>query len=259
MRITGKWIGSLTFRIAEGSVTLGEALWFIAWRFGVRKNPLVIEGTSFEDIDRTTWGLIATILVSREYNPSGFEIGSDHSVVDIGAHRGIFLSHAAKRTRASILAIEPDPENYRFLQKLVQTNGYLNVQLLNAAVADTGGEARLYQASVSSRHTLLGLDQKSGESLEDSLVVPTVSLDESLASIPIVDFLKIDAEGAESLILNSASNETLSRIQKLVVELHGLHEAGANESIEKRLAEFFVDISVRQTSPSLGLLYARKL
>jgi FkbM family methyltransferase len=257
--IKGKWIVNLIARIVDGSISYKEALSFIGWRFGRRKRWLEIEGISFENIDRVTWGLISGILVNREYNPSGYEIGPDDSVVDIGAHRGVFLTYAAKRTQSQILAIEPDPENYRRLQSIIEKNGFRNTKLMNVAVAAKSGDAYLYRASASSRHTLVGIDQWSGESLEDSIVVTTVTLDDVLASFPVVHYLKMDCEGAEYSILNSASDETISKIQRLVVELHGLDEAGVSDSIEERLELTFADISIIKTSPKLGLLYARKV
>ena len=257
--IKGKWILNLIARVGDGSISFSEAVSFIGWRFGRKRRWLEIEGVSFENVDRITWGLISGILVNREYNPSGYEIGPDDVVVDIGAHRGVFLTYAANRTQSQILAIEPDPENYQSLQKHVEMNRFSNTRLLNAAVAETSGEAYLYRGSASSRHTLVGIDQWSGESLEDATVVGSVTLDDVLAPFPVVHLLKIDCEGAEYSIFNSVSDETISKVQKLVIELHGLDEDGVSDSIEERLALSFADISILKTSPNLGVLYARKL
>ena len=138
-------------------------------------------------------------------------------------------------------------------------NRFSNTRLLNAAVAETCGEAYLYRGSASSRHTLVGIDQWSGESLEDATVVGSVTLDDVLAPFPVVHLLKIDCEGAEYSIFNSVNDETISKVQKLVIELHGLDEDGVSDSIEERLALSFADISILKTSPKLGVLYARKL
>ncbi len=253
----GKWIGSLFQRVVEGSVSLKEVLSFVGWRFGKSKGSIEFEGILFEDVDRTTWGLISTVLVDREYNPPGYELGAEYNVVDIGAHKGVFLSYAAKRTRGPILAIEPDPENYLSLQRLVETNGISNVELKNVAVAAESGKVRLYRSVVSSRHSLMGIDQKSGEPLTKSIEVSSISLDDILASFEFVNFLKMDCEGAEYSILTSCSDRTLSKIQCLVAELHGLDITGASESILERLDPFFAEILIRKTSPGLGLLFAR--
>lgn len=259
IKIKGKWIAGLTARVADGSMSVAEAFRFVGWRLGRRQKFIHIEGTSFEDIDRTTWGLIAEIFLDREYNPTVYEIGPEDNVVDIGAHRGVFLSYAANRTRGQILGIEPDPANFRLLQSLVERNGYTNTMLMNVAVTAATGEAQLYRSSVSSRHTLVGIDQKSGEALGDSILVKTVSLDDALASFSNINFLKMDCEGAEYSILTAASDDTLDKIQRLVLELHGLDDDGASRSLEKKLAASFADLFIRKTSPKLGLLYARKL
>ena len=253
----GKWLVSLIQRVTDGSISPREAFKFIGWRFSKSKGAIKIEGILFEDVDRMTWGLIATVLIDREYNPPGYELRTDYTVVDIGAHRGVFLSYAAKRTRGSILAIEPDPENYQSLQRLVEMNGYRNAELMNAAVAAESGKVRLYRSVVSSRHTLIGVDQKLGEPLDESIEVASISLDDALVNFEVVNFLKMDCEGAEYSILMSCSDLTLSKIQYFVAELHGLDVDGTTESILERLAPVFTDISIRKTSPGLGLIFAR--
>jgi FkbM family methyltransferase len=256
--IKGRWLVSLLQRVVDGSVSLTEAFAFIGWRLGRSKGPIEIEGMLFEDVDRTTWGLIAMILIEREYTPAGYEVRLDHNVVDIGAHKGVFVGFAARRTRGLILAIEPDPNNFRALQKFVETNGYRNVELVNAAVAAESGKARLFRSGTSSRHTLIGVDQKSGEALDESIIVAAFSLDDILARFEVVNFLKMDCEGAEYPILMSCSHRTLSKIQHLVAELHGLDIDNRARLIQERVASSFSEVSIRKTSPGMGLLFGRK-
>ena len=130
---------------------------------------------------------------------------------------------------------------------------------MNAAVAAKSGEARLYRSRLSSRHTLLGVDQNSGEVLEDFIFVETVSLGEALEPFSVVHYLKMDCEGAEHSILASVGDETLSKIQRLVVEVHGLHAQGISDSMMRKLAASFNDLSIRRASRNLSLLFARKL
>ena len=255
--IKGKWLLSLAQRVAEGSTTVGEAVSFIGRRVRWSDAPLEIEGVRFEQVDRITWGLIALVLVDREYNPSGFEIGSKDTVVDIGAHRGVFLGYAAKRTEGRILAIEPDPDNYRAMQRFIELNGFTNIDGINAAVSSVTGEERLYRSDITSRHTLSAIDQKTGEALKDSVVVAALSLDDALDRFEVVDYLKMDCEGAEYSILTSCSDQVLRKIKSLVAELHGLNIPGQQETIEERLKPFYTDITIEKTSPGLGLLFAR--
>ena len=90
--IKGKWIANLIARVGDGSISFSEAVSFIGWRFGRKRRWLEIEGVSFENVDRITWGLISGILVNREYNPSGYEIGPDDVVVDMGTLFASLLS-----------------------------------------------------------------------------------------------------------------------------------------------------------------------
>lgn len=244
-------------RVADGSISVNEALSFVGWRVRRSNAPIEIEGILFEDVDRTMWGLIALILVGREYNPAGFGLGPGDSIVDIGAHRGVFLGHAARRTQGPILAIEPDPENYQALQRLVEANGFANTELMNAAVSAHTGKVRLYRSVATSRHTLSGIDQRTGESLDESIEVAAVSLDDALDRFEVVDYLKMNCEGAEYSILTSCSDRTLKKIQSLVAELHGLEVPGRPDVIVERLRPIFGNITIRKTSPNRGLLFAR--
>ena len=72
----------------------------------------------------------------------------------------------------------------------------------------------------STRHTLVGHEIGTGAPLTDHVVVPAVPIAEVL--VDGCDLLKIDCEGAEFEILAEASDETLRRARRVVVEFPGL-------------------------------------
>lgn len=254
----GKWLASLLLRLSEGAITPKEAIAFLMWRVSPSPRNLNMEGIRFHEIDRVTWGLIAGIVLNREYNPPGFEIGPNDVVVDIGAHKGVFLGHVAPKTRAPVVGIEPDPDNFHALGLLVLSNQMDNVQLINAAVADATGESRLFQGYASSRHTLTGIDLFSGNPLPRSKPVSTISLDDLCMPYPTIHFMKMDCEGAEHAIIQSAHDDTLRKINCLVIEVHDLVSPRGTELLLDRLRLFFSSMDFKRTSDHMGVLYARR-
>jgi FkbM family methyltransferase len=252
----GGWIPYLFRRVADQSLTPSEALRFVAWRIVGKPSPLRIEGLLFPGMDRTLWGLISNIFVNREYTPSGFDIAPHDAILDIGAHWGVFVGFASRRTDNTITAIEPDPRNFEHLERFVADNGLRNVELRRVAVGVRTGEIALYEAKSSSRHSTTGKDQLTGETLRESARVQAISLDDLLAGLRAVDMLKMDCEGAEIPVLLAASPRTMRKIRRLVAEVHWIGRQESVERLLKRLADYYGNVKFVRTSRQLGLLYA---
>lgn len=123
-------------------------------------------------------------------------------VADVGAHIGIFTLEAARLLagRGQVYSFEPTPRTFAILRDNVQVNGFLEsgiVVLRKAAVSDTQALATLGVYPENSGHNTLF----PGSDCPASVEVQTTTLDEALATETHVDVVKIDAEGAEPLIL----------------------------------------------------------
>lgn len=124
-------------------------------------------------------------------------------VVDVGANIGIFTLYAARLLagRGQIYSFEPTPRTFRILRDNVQVNGFLElglIQLHQSAVSDRAGQAAFVVFPENGGHNTLFDD---GGAAARRIEVPTIRLDDVLAGEPRVDVVKIDAEGAEPLIL----------------------------------------------------------
>jgi FkbM family methyltransferase len=119
--------------------------------------------------------------------------------VDVGANVGYFTLLAAS-LGARVIAYEPTPAVFARLQQNVALNGFDNVTLVNAAVADQPGTLALYQSPDDPEANNLFGDG------DHSVEVPAVTLDDEMAErgVQKVDLLKIDAEGAEPLVLSGS-------------------------------------------------------
>lgn len=137
-----------------------------------------------------------------------------HVFVDIGANVGVFTAKAAKEVgnNGLVIAIEPFVESALRLSRNVQANGYANVRIRNFCIGRSTQHERLHLNHGRPNQFSLISD---GESR--SISVLSVSLDDLCRweQLPRLDYLKIDAEGAEGAIL-SGGQEAIRRYRPIV-------------------------------------------
>lgn len=120
------------------------------------------------------------------------------TVVDVGANIGYYTLLAARRVgpKGRVLAFEPDPVNYGLLRKNLEVNGYRNVALVNQALSNKKGKAKLY-LNPANRGDHRVYDSGDGRR---SVTIRTAILD-SFIGKKKVDLIKMDIQGAEALAL----------------------------------------------------------
>lgn len=136
-------------------------------------------------------------------------------VIDIGANIGYYTLIFAKLVgeNGKVLAFEPDPTNFELLKKNINVNGYHNVDLQQKAVCDQKQKINLFLSDDNKMDHRI-IDPKDGRR---SIEIDGVSLDEFLPpDQKMVNFIKIDAQGAEFQILKGMS-QTLQKNKDLKV------------------------------------------
>ena len=124
--------------------------------------------------------------------------------LDIGAHIGYYTLLLAKLVgkRGEVIGFEPDQDNFQLLKKNVMVNGYTNTILESNAVSNTVGAVTLYRSALSSAKGKLHNSDNC-----EPIQVDAVTLDRYFAGYERgIDFIKIDAEGAEARILQGADS-----------------------------------------------------
>ena len=176
-------------------------------------------------------------------------------VFDIGANAGFYTLAFSRLTGSSgqVWAFEPFAENATNLLHHLRLNTIGNVTLIQAAVAERPGLAGFQIAHGNSMGML--------SANLNGYLVPTVALDGLIenGTLPFPDLIKMDVEGAESLVLEGAKNLLSQRKAVLLIALHGeaqmrtcltlLHEAGYD-------AFRFDGQVVAQDAPFVDELYA---
>ena len=163
------------------------------------------------------------LLTSGRYDPFESQVFSSlihrgMTVVDVGAHAGYYTLLAASRVGdlGRVFSFEPAPENYNLLLKNLSLNGVSNVFPQKKALFDRIGKCSFFLASENLGHHGI-FTGRDGESVESEIEVETTTLDEFLSGRnETIDVIKMDAEGAEPMILRGMEG-TLLRCDKLAL------------------------------------------
>lgn len=155
------------------------------------------------------------------------------TLVDVGANIGLTSIPTAKALGVRCYAVEPDPDNYRYLVSNIAANGVTTVKAFNFAVVPHEGPLQLERSknNMGDHRIRLGAGSP-GIYLEErraTVEVQGMRLDTALANEilagPVV--LKVDTQGAEVQVLRAAA-ELLPRVDYAVLELwpYGLRRMG---------------------------------
>lgn len=120
------------------------------------------------------------------------------NVIDVGANFGYYtlLFADAVGPSGSVIAVEPNPDALTLLRDTVALNGFQSrTHILPHALGARRGRAWLFAPEGEPKNALLTAhaDLPGGETIE----VETLTIDDVTRSSPKIDFVKIDAEGAE--------------------------------------------------------------
>ena len=121
------------------------------------------------------------------------------TVVDIGAHVGVFSIYLAKKYPfIKVFAVEPDPTNFSHLRRNVELNGVKNVTAINKALSGDGQRRTLYVDPRSRTWATLDARMAYSRRVVQAVEVDTVTLSDLFQQYGIrhCRLLKITAPGA---------------------------------------------------------------
>ena len=134
------------------------------------------------------------------------------TVVDVGANIGDLTLHAAALAGANgrVVAIEPHPRTFAFLQENIALNGANRVRAIHTALGSSHGLATLSDRHSDDQNAITDTDVDGG------VRVPVQRLDE-LDISGAIHLLKIDVEGYEKYVLDGATG-LLDRVEAIYFE-----------------------------------------
>lgn len=138
---------------------------------------------------------------------------SDDVFIDVGANLGLYSLVASRLVGPSgrVLAIEPFKPTFARLERNVGLNGAINVTAVHAGISDQNETVTLTMHEDDSRISLHRAGT-AADNCADGESVEAYTLDRVLSDhgFERVDFIKVDVEGAEELVLRGAG-KTLDR------------------------------------------------
>jgi FkbM family methyltransferase len=123
---------------------------------------------------------------------------------DIGANVGYYtLLLGSVARRGMTYSFEPVPLNFHLLRSSILINGISNIIVEGCAVAEQKGE-RLFAVAKDTGFSSFVNTDRGPIATEARVVVTTIDDYCREQKIPKIDFLKVDVEGAESLVIAGA-------------------------------------------------------
>lgn len=159
--------------------------------------------------------LLPYIYKPYEYKQWFSKIISKNSVfVDVGSNVGGYTIRACN-LGATVIAIEPDKENFSILEENVKMNNFNNVSIFNVAIGSKASYLPIFAPRGNYSTSTFSLIK--GGILRD--YVKVIPLDDLINSFnyKTIDLLKIGVGGFEMEILNSAI-DTLKRTRYIMIE-----------------------------------------
>lgn len=155
------------------------------------------------------------------------------TIIDVGANIGA-VTQFLQPYATKLYAIEPSSEHFEALSKNKEYNEWDNVETFKLAIADADGETTLFKKpdNLTMNSIEMGKRNPDGTLVHpmktrhpygEPEIVKTKSLDTFFKENNIVaaDFMKLDVEGAEELILKSDGFKSVAPIIKnMLIEFH---------------------------------------
>ena len=190
------------------------------------------------------------IFIERDYKDLETTIkNATNQIIDIGGHTGMFAIYARTlNPNIPITIYEPGQENFTTLKENLKQNHIKNITAKNLAISDKQGQATLYLSEDSHNHSLTEKTKKT----DKTQITQTTTLDRIVKTK--TDLVKIDAEGAEFEIIESASPETLKLIKTIYIEYHQNDPTPLTQKLQK--AGFHTKTTPSHYDKSMGFILA---
>jgi len=159
-------------------------------------------------------------------------------VVDVGAHIGLLSAVIAKKLKASgnVYSFEPTPSTFLVLRNTIKINGLENsIRPVQAALSNKSGKTIFYISNNTVDNSNSLVNNRRSDRKEEAVDVVLYSLDDFLKqeNVRRLDFIKIDAEGAELQVLRGAQQSIANYHPLIILAIHPQSIKNFGDSLEE--------------------------
>ena len=162
---------------------------------------------------------------------------------DIGANIGLYSCYAAKKNDCKVFAFEPSIFNLELLSRNIHINSLSDqITIVPIPLSDNSGFKNFFITNKDWGGAFSNFGESldhHGKPLKKNFYYKTlgVSMDEAIKNIKIEqpNYIKMDVDGIEHLILKGASN-TLKNVESILIEVNKQNRK-QSEEIEKYLID----------------------
>jgi FkbM family methyltransferase len=198
---------------------------------------------------------VVEVWLEHTYTGDFYRPADGDVIVDAGANVGIFAIQIARQNRrCRVVALEPFPENFKYLQDNVARACTGNVTCCELALG--AGFGKGYMQAMGSR-SLDHVLRPDATAVNGTQVIPLAGLFD-LARAPEIDFLKVDIEGSEYGVFAAAAPSLLGRFKRIAMEYHDQIAPGTLELLRRVLAPTHEVIVRPSKMDGCGILLAQR-
>ncbi|MCH7951795.1 FkbM family methyltransferase [Patescibacteria group bacterium] len=185
--------------------------------------------------------IFKAIFLRKEY--SFYSQKDEPFVIDCGSHIGLsILFFKKKYPKARMVGFEPNPVTFKILERNVEQNNLIGVELKNAAVTGKDGTVNLIANTKANKiwrrrgsnwswSDFVEGSKRYDPGIHRKVKVPSLRLSSFINRE--VDFLKLDIEGSEGKVIEEIKGK-LHLIREITMEFHG-NSANKSNKLENIL------------------------
>jgi FkbM family methyltransferase len=240
-------------RIGGFYVYIGE-LGRRGWSIYSHRGLLILEKAGYTLVSRADTGDLVTIFEVFEDRFYG-KFFEGMVILDIGAYIGDSAIYFAANGADLVIAVEPDPENYR----LALLNTLINkladkILMIKTAISSESGKKLMIIPTDSKPATKVSIVKDKDSDSNEGFSAISASLDDLVSCLGLnrIDLLKLDCEGCEYEALKKS--KVLEIIRHIIIEYH----EGPKDLPQILAKNGFYVIEITQETYKQGLLLATR-
>jgi|SRR5208282_814413 len=199
--------------------------------------------------------VVVELWLEHVYTGGFYRPADGDVIIDAGANVGLFAIQMARQNpRCRVIALEPFPENFKYLEANAAQACPETVTCCEVALGAGFSRGQMQAAGSRSLDHVLRVHSATADGIP---VIPLSGLFD-LARAQEIDFLKVDIEGSEHDVFAAASPDLLGRFKRIAMEYHDQIVPGTLELLRRVLTPTH-EISVRPSKmEGCGILLARR-